>query len=455
MIVKERIGDIIETDVIDLAFNGKSVGSLNGKIIFLNGGLPGEKVQARIVKKKARFSIAKVLSIVEKSKERVVAQCSHFDLCGGCTWQDLDYDRQLYYKRKQVVDCLAHIGRIGKVDVAETIPSADRYYYRNKMEYSFNVNGDRAFSLGLHQRGHYDRIFDLKECLLQSEISNEIVNWFREYVTNNRIPVYDISNHIGFLRFLVIREAKKTGQIMLNLVTADGAIPDAEKLIAEITGRFPRIVTIVQNINNGKSNVARGEREIALYGKGFIEEELLGSTFIVYANSFFQTNSRQAELLYSKAYELLDPTINDRFLDLYCGTGTIGICISSKVSGVVGIELEPSAIAAAKENAERNGIKNVEFYTGAAEKIMKDKPEIFEGITCAIIDPPRAGMHRQALKRLLDLRLPRIVYISCNPATFSRDAMLLLDSEYTMSQIIPVDMFPHTMHIELVAGFYK
>jgi 23S rRNA (uracil1939-C5)-methyltransferase len=455
MKVKDRVGDIFDIEITDLAYNGKAIGSLDGKVVFLNGGLPGEKVRAEITRTKARFSTGRVLNIIDKSAERIPAPCIHYDICGGCTWQDLDYTRQLHYKKKQVVDCLEHIAKLKDAEVAETIGSGERFYYRNKMEFSFNAAENGRFNLGLHQRGHFDEIFDVDNCLLESELSNEIVAWFRGFVDEKRIPAYDVEKHTGFMRFLVIRQSKNADQLMINIVTTDGPIPHSEELIETAISRFPQIKTIVHNVNNQKSNIARGEKETVLYGDGYIEEMLLGYTFRIYANSFFQTNTRQTETLYRTAFDLLHPDATDRLLDLYCGAGTIGICVSDRVAHVTGIELEPSTVQGAKENAEINGVKNADYHAGSLRSVLKEKYEIFQDFTGAIIDPPRAGMHPKALSRLIELDLPKIVYISCNPATFSRDAVELTASGYEISRVIPVDMFPHTMHIELVAGFYK
>jgi len=454
--INDKVGDIFETVIKDLAYDGKAVGDIEGKIVFLNGGLPGERVRARIVRKKRQYSIGKVLDILGKSEDRSETTCPHFDICGGCTWQDLKYDKQLHFKRKQAVDCIERIGLLKDVEVAEVIGVEDPYYYRNKMEFSFNtVDGDEKFRLGLHKRGRFDEIFDIHECLLQSPGSNEMVCWFRDYVRENDLPVYDVLEHTGFVRFLMIREGKNTNQVMLNIITADGDIPDVDKFVASAVERFPQITTIVQNINDQKSNVAKGERENILYGPGYIEETILGYTFRIYANSFFQTNSVQAEILYSRAIELLGPSRDDRLLDLYCGAGTIGICASGQVGGIVGIESEPSSVQAARENAELNGIDNAVFHAGKAEKIFREEPEIISGVNCAIVDPPRAGFHPKALKKLIELDLGRVVYVSCNPATFSRDAAKMVEAGYRLEKVVPVDMFPHTMHIEVVAGFYK
>lgn len=453
--INDRVGDIIETDIRDLAYDGKSVGTNQGKIVFLNGGLPGERVRAEIVKTKSKFAVGKVLEITHKSDKRVAPECSHFEICGGCTWQDLDYETQLYYKRKQVVDCIEHIGKLKDVVIDDTVPSLDKFYYRNKMEYSFNVDETDGFTLGLHHRGRFDRIFNLENCYLESEKSNEIVRFFQSFVREKNIPVYHISEHTGFIRFLMIREAKLTGQIMVNIVTVDGEIPYIDELIASLTRQVPEIKTIVQNVNNQKSNIAKGEYENILYGPGYIEEEILSRRFRVYANSFFQTNSRQSEVLYGKAFDFLRPEQDDILIDLYCGTGTIGICASGNVASVTGIDIEPSAIIAAKENAGLNNIENVNFITGSVQDIMRDQPEVFGNATCAVIDPPRSGLHPKALKGLIRLDLPKVIYVSCNPATFARDAAALTEAGYELEKVIPVDMFPHTMHIELVSGFYR
>ncbi|MFH2035561.1 MAG: 23S rRNA (uracil(1939)-C(5))-methyltransferase RlmD [Candidatus Zixiibacteriota bacterium] len=455
MTTKDRVGDIIETEIKDLAFDGKSVGTNNGKIVFLNAGLPGETVRARLIKTKAKFSVGKVEKILKKSSDRIEPECPHFELCGGCTWQDLDYDNQLYYKRKQVVDCIEHIGKLTDIEVAEIVPCADHFYYRNKMEFSFNAADDGGFNLGLHHRGKWDQIFDVTNCLLESKNSNRIIEIVREFVRENKIPAYDVNNHLGFIRFLMIREAKNNNQTMINLVTTDGAIPNIDSLIDKLIATIPEIRTIVHNTNNSKSNIAKGESETILYGDGFIEEIILGKKFKIYANSFFQTNSRQAEKLYSTAFEFLEADQSDYLIDFYCGTGTIGLCASDRVKHVVGIELEDSSVKAAQENAGINSIKNIDFIAGSVQDVLKNQPEIFRDATCAVVDPPRAGLHPKAIKRLLEMDLKKLVYISCNPATFARDASQMAEAGYKIKKVVPVDMFPHTMHIELAAGLYK
>lgn len=452
---KELSDRIIDAEVKDLAFNGKSIGEVGGKIVFLDGGLPGEIVRAEIIRRKPRYDIAHVTEIIRRGPGRVAAPCRHFDICGGCVWQDLGYEEQLRYKRKQIIDCLEHIGRFSDIEVADTLGVENPFFYRNKMEFSFNRDDAAGFVLGLHRRGHFDRIFNVEECLLQSELSNQLVAWFREFVKERQIPVYDVTAHDGFVRFLVIREGKNTGQVMLNIVTTEGKIPDVEEMVGQVTRRYPEVKTIVQNINSAKSNIARGEAEYLLYGDGFIEEKILGYKFRIYANSFFQTNTLQAEKLYATALAMLELASEESLLDLYCGTGSIGICASRMVREVTGIELEPSAIKAAEQNALLNGIDNIRFFTGSVQEFLAERKEILSGITVAVVDPPRAGLHPKALKGLTALGLERLVYVSCNPATFARDAAELRLAGYRLCRIIPVDMFPHTMHIELVASFRK
>lgn len=451
---KLRPGASHEIAVTDLAFDGKALGNIDGKIIFLDRGLPGERVAARIVKNRRKYIIGRVDKIIEVSPDRVEPPCSHFNVCGGCTWQDLQYKKQLFFKEKQVKDCLEHLGHFKNVPLETITAAPDIFHYRNKMEFSFNTaDDDSEFRLGLHERGHYDHIFDVDHCFLQDERANELLNWFRDFVRRHNIPIYSVRDHAGYVRFLVIRRSFASGEFMLNIVTTGGDWPHREELIEELRRRFENVVAVVHNINSGESNIARGEVENILYGNGYITEEVLGLKFRLYANSFFQTNPRQAETLYRLALDLAGLTGAERVMDLYCVTGTIGMCASRRAAFVTGVELESSAITAAEQNAALNNIANIRFVSGSVQDLMRDQPGIFSDQQVAIVDPPRAGMHPKALKQLVTFRPPRLVFISCNPATFARDARFLVDAGYTLDKVIPVDMFPHTMHIELVARF--
>lgn len=444
----------LELEVTDLAFDGKSVAHNDGKVVFLNGGLPGETVLAEIVKSKPRYDQGIVHRIINPSSMRMPARCSHFGHCGGCTWQDLTYKQQLTFKQKQVADCLTRLGHLENVEVDQMIGCAELYNYRNKMEFSFHSAPD-GFTLGLHRRGHFDEIFDLECCYLQSELSNRIVAWVRDFVGRENIPVYNVKNHTGYMRFLVIREGKRTGQTMVNIVTNYGEFPNRQRLVSEMRTQLPEVTTLIHNQNGQKSNIAVGETEQVLYGLGYIEEQLFDCRFRIRANSFFQTNSIQAETLYRTCFEMLNPQSSDRVFDLYCGTGSIAILMANHVQHVVGVELVKDAVEAAWENATRNDIGNAEFHHADVKDYLKQIEGSGEQFDVVIIDPPRSGLHPKALRRMLRLEAPKILYVSCNPATFARDARIITDAGYHLPMVRPVDMFPHTMHIELGGVFYR
>ncbi len=449
----------VELDIVDLAYNGKAVGYIDGKVTFVNGGLPGERVAAKIVKTKRRFNQATLLRVLSPSSDRIPAECKHYDICGGCTWQDLDYSKQLFYKRNQVIASLKHIGGLDDVAVQEIHPSPDTFFYRNKMEFSFHVaeNQDtpRGFVLGLHERGRFDRIFDVEKCHLQSEMSNRLVNFIRQKAADLRISIYNLISHQGFLRFFIIREGKNTGQLMVMLVSGEGKFEQKKELTKSLIEVFPEITTLVWVVNPTITNIAKGDVREILHGPGYIEETILGLRFQINPAAFFQTNSRQTEALYRTAIELAEIESKQNLLDLYCGAGTIGLCAAAAAREVVGIEIEHEAIEAARINARLNHIKNAHFHAGEVRTVMLGNEFQDRDFDRVFIDPPRAGMHPKALRRLLEIDAPRLIYISCNPATFARDAQLLTMSGYRLDTVIPFDMFPHTMHIELVSRFQK
>lgn len=447
--------NLVEIDIVDLAFDGKSVGHMDGKVIFLKGGLPGEKVLVEITQEKRRYNQGIVREIITKSPQRIDAVCSHFGQCGGCTWQDLAYPDQLAYKQKQVNDCLERIGTLADVKINKIIGSENIFHYRNKMEYSSHTTDDSGFALGLHVRGAFDQIFNLNECHITSQYDADLVKWMRGYLEKENIPIYDVKNHIGYFRFLMLRHAQKTDDYMVNIITNYGDFPDTEKMVDELTSAFPFVTTIIHNQNGQKSNVATGEIEKVLFGPGYIEEKINHLRFQISANSFFQTNPIQAQVLYQTGFDLLNAQPTERVLDLYCGTGSIGLLLADKVKEVIGVELVGAAIVAAKNNAKINNITNAEFLECDAKKFLIENNETVHQFDIVIIDPPRAGLNPKALKHLIKLNPPKILYISCNPATFARDAKELVASGYVLPEVSPVDMFPHTMHIEMVGLFTK
>ncbi len=439
----------------DLAFDGKAVAHLDGKVVFLDAGLPGETVLAEITLSRPRYSQGLVRDIVTRSPRRIDAACTHFGVCGGCSWQDLDYSEQLAFKKRHVVECIARIGAIKDAVVHDVIPSENVFAYRNKMEFSFHALGDDRFHLGLHRRGRFDDIFDLEACLLQDETANRIVSYVREFVKREHLPIYDVTLHTGYMRFLVIRRGVRTGQVMVFVVTNRGDFTASDKLVSELHEAFPQVATIVHGQTGSKSNIAVAEVETVLYGPGYIEEMLLGMTFRIRASSFFQTNTVQAERLYEAGFDLLQPQPTDRLLDLYCGTGAIGLLLAPKVAQVVGVELVPDAVVAAGQNATLNSVQNITFIEANVTDFLRSGvPEVTD-CTAVILDPPRAGLHPKVLKRLIAAPPAKLLHFSCNPATFARDAQALIGSGYRMSEVRPVDMFPHTRHIELAALFTR
>lgn len=447
---------LIQFEVKDLAFDGKAVAYNNGKVVFLQGGLPGETVLAEITQIRPRYDQGVVREIIVKAPERVPARCSHFEYCGGCTWQDLEYEKQRFFKRKQVTDCLERIGGMESVTVEPVIGAPEQFFYRNKMEYSFHIQPEGGFTLGLHHRGRFDLIFDLDKCHLQSEVSNRVVGWLREYVKQHALPVYDVMFHRGYMRFVIIREGKQTGQTMVNIVTNFGAFPDAGQMVEEMTRAIPELTTVVHNQNGGKSNIATGEApETVLYGPGYIEEVVLDTRFRIRANSFFQTNSKQVERLYTVAFDKLKTTGGEQVLDLYCGGGGIGLILARRVGHVTGVELVSAAIEDARENAAANEILNCYFVEANVLDYLRSAGFSDKRYDIIVVDPPRAGMHPKALKRIIEYSPERLLYISCNPATFARDTKDLLAAGYRLPEVSPVDMFPHTMHIEVVGLFTR
>lgn len=462
-------GSTLELKIEKLAFGGKGVARENGFVLFVDGALPGQTVQARITKKRSGYAEARTVEVVKPSPQEVAPQCRHFGECGGCRFQNFEYQAQVAAKYEQVVESLEHIGAFSKPQVHPPIASPDRFHYRNKMEYSFGrqrwissaeitsdrVEKPRDFALGLHVRGRYDKILDIDECHLQSERSVEILKFVRQHALSSGLQAYTTEDHSGFWRNLVVREGKHTGQVLVNIVTAD--VKDGEKavdaLAKSLSGSFPDVTTMVHNINRGKAQTAIGEVERVVFGPGTIQERIGERIYQVSANSFFQTNTLAAELLYRKVLEFADFQGDELVYDLYAGAGTISLFIADRVRQVIGFELVTDAIKDAQLNCGLNEVVNCSFVAGDvraslyAEKALAEwgRPDV------VLIDPPRAGMHADVLKQAGLLAPKKIVYISCNPTTFARDARLLCDSEYTLQQVQPVDMFPMTPHIELVA----
>ncbi len=455
MSVNVRKKDIIELEIIDLAFGGASVAKVDGLVVLVKGGIPGDVVKAEITKKKSNFAEAKVIQIMKESELRTKPVCSHFGLCGGCSWQDLKYEEQLKFKTKHVKDSLTRLGNFTDPTVREALGCEKIFYYRNKMEYAFLPDPDKKLVLGLHPRGRYDQVFDLKECFLQSQTANQIVDFVRQFARQNDLPSYVQKNQSGLLRYLVIKEGKNTNLTMVNMVTYKGDFPEGEEFSQKLCLNFPSIKSVVRNINSKIANIALGEEEELLGGQRIITERLGDFTFEISSNSFFQTNPRQAEKLYRIVLDMAGLEGKEEVLDLYCGNGTISIFLSSVAERVIGVESVEESVQNAKRNAELNDIENCEFICGEAKEILKSFENEKRVFPVVVVDPPRAGLHKDVIKSLLNLTPLKIIYVSCNPTTLARDLEIFCEEDYQLETIQPVDMFPHTYHIESVSKLIR
>lgn len=455
--------------VIGYAAGGKSIAKVEGKVIFIEGAVPGDLVDVRLSKNKKDWAEGKVMRVHTYSSERTDPFCKHFGICGGCKWQMLPYEKQLEFKSQEVEQ---QMKRIGKVTIPEMQPIAgakETKYYRNKLEFTFSSKkyfteeeigaldmpdeGPRGLpalpALGFHVPGSFDKVIDVDECFLQAEPSNAIRNGIRAYALRQGYSFYDIRNHKGMLRNLMVRLCT-TGDLMLNLVFGEDDEKARVDMMEYIKSSFPAVTALYYTINR-KFNDSLGDQHPVLYhGNAFVVEQLGGLKFKVGPKSFFQTNSTQAEQLYgiTKAFAELKGT--EIVYDLYCGTGSIGIFVSDKAAKVIGVEVISEAIDDAHENAKMNGIENALFYAGDVADVCNESFFSTHGRPDVIItDPPRAGMHEKLVQQILTMEAPLVVYVSCNPATQARDLQLLAE-KYEVTAIRPVDMFPHTHHIENV-----
>jgi len=448
-------GELLELAIESVAFGGQGVARHNGLVIFVQNALPGDLVRARVLKLRPNFIEAETVELTRPSVFRTIPRCSHFGICGGCKWQNLDYAKQVEYKTQQVQEALEHIGGFAQPPVLPALPAEEIYFYRNKMEFSFSTDEHGELTLGLHKAGKFDEVFDLEACFLQSETSNQIVHRLKEFCRKEKLSVYDLREYTGFLRFLVIKQAQNTGQILVNLVTTQGDDSCLMRLVKELCQEFPAIKSAVRNINSKRAQIAVGEREELLAGQLCITEKIGPFQFRISANSFFQSNSRQAEKLYNLAVEFVQPQPKDTILDLYSGTGTISFFLAQRAEKVLGIESSHLTVEDARQNARLNGVANCQFICSQAKDYLALARVRQEKFDAVVVDPPRSGLHPDVVKNVLKLAPPRIVYVSCNPTTLARDLKLLCEKIYQLEKVQPVDMFPHTFHIESVSLLTK
>jgi 23S rRNA (uracil1939-C5)-methyltransferase len=444
-----RKGEELELAVDSLAYGGNGVARLNGFVVFVRGGLPGDRVRARVTKTKRGFAESVVTELVHPSGERVAAPCQHFGVCGGCRFQDLAYGAQLAEKERQVRDALVRIGRFAEPPLEPILPAASQYGYRNKLEYSFTA-GEGGVDLGFHRAGRWDEVIGIEECLLTTEVGNAVRLAVREWAREERLEPYDQATGEGYLRHLVVREGRNTGQVLVVLVTAPGERFETGYFV-DVLRRFPEVRSVHWAINDTPAEQTNLPTKL-LWGVDAIEEEILGLRFRVRPSAFLQTNTEMAARLYELAREYARLTGEENVFDLYCGTGTIGLALAGSARTVWGLEISEEAIACAIENAELNGIENARFFAGNVGQTIEELREEAGSPDVVVVDPPRAGLAGKALRRTGALGAARIVYVSCNPTTLASDLQVLRDEYgYELERCRPVDMFPHTPHVESVS----
>jgi 23S rRNA (uracil1939-C5)-methyltransferase len=455
-IVLERVS------VEDYAAEGKSLAKVDGKVIFIEGVVPGDVVDVQLGKNKKDWAEGWPLRFHSYSADRVEPFCSHFGVCGGCQWQMLPYEKQLLYKQKQVKDNLQRIGKVALPAMMPILGAHDTRYYRNKIEYTF---GNKRFLLkeelndpfvsndqnvaGFHAKGMFDKLVDIQTCYLQDEPTNAIRLAVKKFAKEHSYTFYDIRNHAGFLRTMQIRLCT-TGELMVNIVFGEEDKSKQKVLLDHIMQQFPSITTLLYTINTKWNDSLFDLEPITYHGKGYAIEKLEDFQFKIGPKSFFQTNTKQAEQLYKVTRDFAELSGNEIVYDLYCGTGSIGIFVSKKAKKIIGVEMISAAIEDAKENAALNNLGHTAFFAGDVINVCNNDFFAEHGRPDVIItDPPRAGMHEKLVRKILDMEAPTVVYVSCNPTTQARD-LNLLDEKYAVTAIQPVDMFPHTLHIENV-----
>lgn len=445
-------GEHVVLDIESLTPKGDGLAVKDGREVVVPRSVPGDRADVFLRRKrKGRFE-GVVDDLIRPGIVRQDPGCAHFGLCGGCRWQDIAYEEQLGLKQQMIEGSFSR-RNLEPERWEPALPSPDTFYYRNKMEFSFGTDRDGGLELGLHVRERFNRVFDLESCLLQSETSNRIVDSFRRHAKALQLPVYNLKSHEGLLRFLVVRDAKGTGQTMVNLVASSYPHDGIDDLLAAVFDDLgDDLTTCVVTRHSGKAQVAVGEEEFIVKGDGRITEICGDLEFQISSQSFFQTNTRAAAQLYARVCEVLqDRSAEADILDLYAGTGGISLHLAEAANTVVGIESIPEAVADARRNAERNNIDNCSFLVEKAEDVLAElAAEEGERFDVIVTDPPRAGMHHKALAGVVALGPPTLIYVSCNAETLAQDLVSLTASGYRIASVQPVEMFPHTPHCEVI-----
>ena len=455
--------DILDVTIDSLAFGGKGLVKINGKALFVRNSLPGEKLRVKIIKSRSGFAEAIPLETLTRSKYYVKPECSHFKYCGGCSLQNLKYEEQLSQKERQIKETIVHLGGVKEINMEPIVPAPDVYYYRNKMEFSFSnkrwltdedEHKPKDFALGLHVPGNFEKVLDIDNCHLQSELSNKILKSVKESTQLENLEAYDVRSHKGYLRYLVIRQSANKDDLLVNIVTKHDEHDRLKKTVEKLLKDCPEVTCVVNVVNDGVASIAYGSKMNLLRGDGILHERIANVDLEVGPQEFLQTNTKAAELLYAKVLDYADFSKDDIVFDLFSGVGSISLFIAPHVKSVTGFELLPEAVDSAGRNAMSNGILNCKFITGDMRELFRDLDFVKKAHgtpDVIVLDPPRGGLHPSIPKRISQLKPSKVVYVSCNPASFARDMKLFTERNYELKKLQAFDLFPHTPHAELVS----
>lgn len=453
-------GNIVDLNIEKLSYGGLGLAHYEDMVIFVKGGIPGQLVKSKIYKKKKKYLEAYVLEVLEKSKNQTNPSCEHFGICGGCSFQNYNYKEQLNEKQNQVNDLFSRIAKIESPIINPIIGCENIYNYRNKMEFSYSPNRwildlesenelEADDALGLHVKGRFDKIIDIKDCHLHSRNANKIFKYIKQYLIKNKVSSFNIKERSGYLKNIIIREGYKSNEILINFITTSKDNKKIIELVQNLTNKFECIKSIINTTIAKNSGSSLGNENL-LFGRNYINEKVGENLYKISSNSFFQTNTNQAEILYDTILKICEFKGHEIVYDLYCGTGSIGIHIAKHVKKVYGVEIVMSAVIDAVENAKKNNVTNIQFFHGDLIDFFESNQEVklIEYPDFIILDPPRAGIHERTLMNVIKFNPKKIIYVSCNPSTQARDIKILQDNNFMVKEIQPVDMFPHTPHIE-------
>lgn len=437
-------------DIVDIGQGGVGIGKYDGFTVFVDGGLIEDKVKVKITKSKKNYAVGDIVEILEKSPFRVARKCSEtLRQCGGCQIQELDYQKQLDIKTNEVKQVIARIGKLEDVVIHNTLGMENPFRYRNKAQFPIQKK-DNMPIIGFYKKKSHDLI-STDECIIQHEVNDKIIKIIKTYIRAYNVSIYDEKTHKGLLRHLVTKVGFTTNEVMVVLVANGRKLPHLNELAAVLKENIPGFKTLVVNVNTQKTNVILGKENIVAYGDGIIRDYIGELVFEISPLSFFQVNPLQTEVLYNKALEYANLGENDTVFDIYCGIGTISLFLAQKAKKVYGIEIVEDAIKDAKRNAEINNMDNVEFYVGKAEEVVPKMYREGKKANVVVVDPPRKGCDEKVLDTIVSMQPDRVVYVSCNPSTLARDLAYLDERGYKCREIQPVDMFPHSVHVENVA----